>query len=243
MKTAKTNTVRGGFGPACLLVAMLLLSVVARAETPLEQVEGLWAYTGLTSSGGQSMPLTGVFLFKDGTFVQQAVFNGEPYYRQGAMAHSGPYSAVKGGVHLVAEQTLSLSPADTDPLSSQGVTEHDLDVTRTDDGLTLVFGSGTVQTFRRIGDAVDATIIPLEQGTLALVDDYFILVSGDDAHAITGYGRYHREGERYFIDVIRWAESDGAQTLSARNAVMSVHFDGKSLRLPGDRVLKVAAPD
>lgn len=241
MKTAKPAPIRSVFGTACFLVALWLVPLLGRADTALPEVEGLWAYTGLTSSGGQSMPLTGIFLFKDGTFIQQAVFNGEPYYRQGAMAHSGPYSGIEGGVHLVAEQTLSVSPAKAEPLSSQGVTEHDLGVTRIDDGLTLVFGSGTVQTFRRIGDAAEATIVPLQHGTMALVDDHFILVSGDDSHAITGYGRYHREGERYFIDVIRWAETDGAETFSARNAVISVRFDGESLHLPGGRVLDVAA--
>ncbi|QIB64137.1 hypothetical protein [Kineobactrum salinum] len=237
MNRAPTTPIRTTYGIACFLVAMLVLPLVSQAETSLKQVEGLWAYTGLTSSGGQSMPLTGIFLFRDGAFIQQAVFNGEPYFKQGAMAHSGPYSAIEGGVHLVAEQTLSLSPAD--PLSSHGVTEHDLDVTRVDDGLTLVFGSGTVQTLRRIGDASDATIVALEDGMMALVDDHFIVVSGDDSYAVTGYGRYHQAGERYFIDVIRWVETDGKETVSARSAVITAHFDGKSLRLPGGRVLKV----
>lgn len=237
MKRTHTAPVRAAFGSACLLVALLLAPLLSQAETPLKQVEGLWAYTGLTSSGGQSMPLTGVFLFKDGAFIQQAVFNGEPYYRQRAMAHSGPYSAIEGGVHLVAEQTLSLSPAD--PLSSQGVTEHDLAVTRVDDGLTLVFGSGTVQTLRRIDDATEATVVDLEHGMMALVNDHFIVVSGDDTYAVTGYGRYRQEGERYFIDVSRWVETDGKETISARSAVITAHFDGKSLRLPGGRVLKV----
>jgi len=237
MYRAHTTHVRATLGTACLLVALLMLPLVPRAETSMQQVDGLWAYTGLTSSGGQSMPLTGVFLFSEGAFIQQAVFNGEPYYQQGAMAHSGPYSAIEGGVHLVANQTLSLSPAA--PLSSHGVTEHDLAVTRVDDGLTLVFGSGTVQTLRRIGDAVDATIVPLEHGMMALVDGYFIVVSGDDSYAVTGYGRYHQDDDRYFIDVIRWVETDGTETLSARSAVITAHFDGKSLRLPGSRVLKV----
>lgn len=242
-KTLQATPFRTAFGTACFLVALLVAPLTVRADAALEQVEGLWAYTGLTSSGGASMPLTGIFLFKDGTFIQQAVFNGEPYYQQAAMAHSGPYSAIEGGVHLVAKQTLSLSPAESDPLSSQGVTEHDLDVSRVDDGLTLVFGSGTVQTFKRMGDAADATVVSLENGTMAMVNDHFILVSGDDSHAVTGYGRYHRDGERYFIDVIRWAETDGKDTLSARSAVISVHFDGKTLRLPGGRVLKVAGTD
>lgn len=242
-RTLLATPFRTALGTACFLAALLVVPLTARADAALKQVEGLWAYTGLTSSGGESMPLTGIFLFKDGTFIQQAVFNGEPYYQQGAMAHSGPYSAIEGGVHLSAEQTLSLSPADSDPLSSQGVTEHDLDVTRVDDGLTLVFGSGTVQTFRRLGDAVDATVVSLENGTMAMVNDHFILVSGDDSYAVTGYGRYQRDGERYFVDVIRWAETDGTDILSARSAVISVHFDSKSLRLPGGRVLKVAGTD
>ncbi|MEQ9462492.1 MAG: hypothetical protein RJQ10_02430 [Haliea sp.] len=239
MNRSPGTPVRVTFGAACLMLALLAAPLLARAETSMQQVEGLWAYTGLTSSGGKSMPLTGVFLFKDGSFIQQAVFNGEPYYKQSAMAHSGPYSAIEGGVHLVAQQTLSLSPAD--PLASHGVTEHDLVVTRDDDGLTLVFGSGTVQTLRRIGAAADAKIVQLEHGMLAMVDGHFIVVSGDDSYAVTGYGRYRQQGERYFIEVIRWAETDGAETISARDAVITATFDGQTLRLPGGRVLKVGA--
>ncbi|MEQ9395741.1 hypothetical protein [Haliea sp.] len=238
MNRTQGTSIRRTLGTACMMLALLATPLLSRAETSMQQVEGLWAYTGLTSSGGKSMPLTGIFLFKDGSFIQQAVFNGEPYFKQSAMAHSGPYSAIEGGVHLVAEQTLSLSPAN--PLSSNGVTEHDLAVTRDDDGLTLVFGSGTVQTLRRIGDAADAKIVALEHGMLALVDEHFLVVSGDDSYAVTGYGRYRQQGDRYFIEVIRWAETDGAETISARDAVISATYDGKTLRLPGGRVLKVS---
>jgi hypothetical protein len=221
---------------AALILTTSVLAGAAQAEVP--PVKGLWAYTGLTSSSGVSMPLTGIFLFADDTFVQQAVFNGEPYYKQSAMAHSGPYRVGEDAVHLVAEQTLSISPANDSPLSSAGETRHELDVTRDGDGLMLVFGSGTVQTFKRLADADDTTVVSLKDGTLAMTDEHLLLVSGNGDYAVTGYGTYRRDGERYFVDVIRWTESDGADTVSARDAVISLHFDGETLRLPNGRVLK-----
>lgn len=243
MQTARGGTIRSGFRVSCFLAAFFLAPSASLADAALKKVEGLWAYTGLTSSGGQSMPLTGIFLFGDDRFIQQAVFNGEPYYQQSIMAHSGSYSVSEDGLVLRAEQTLSVAPTDVRPLTSQGVTEHDVDVTRAEDGLTLVFGSGTVQTFRRLSDGADAMIVPLEHGSMALVDDRLILVSGNDSHVVAGYGRYKRTGERFFIDIIRWAETDGTDTLSVRTGAISLHYDGESLRLPGGRELKIAAVD
>ncbi|MDH3692220.1 MAG: hypothetical protein OEU36_22530, partial [Gammaproteobacteria bacterium] len=76
-------------------------------STSLEQqVSGLWLYTGLTTSDGTDMPLTGIFLFKDGVFLQQAVFDGGTFGEAGSMAHAGPYrpEPATGSIHLVAEQ-------------------------------------------------------------------------------------------------------------------------------------------
>jgi len=84
-----------------------------------QQVDGLWFYTGLTTSDGTDMPLTGIFLFKDGVFVQQAVFDGGSFDEAGSMAHAGPYrpEPATGSIHLVAEQTISVTPTDSPALS------------------------------------------------------------------------------------------------------------------------------
>jgi hypothetical protein len=212
-------------------VAGLGAGPAAGAGEALPAVEGLWAYTGLTTSGGVDMPLTGIFLFKDGFFLQQSIFNGEPFGEQGAMAHAGPYGAGPRDVHLVAEQTLSIDPTAAEPLTSNGRTEHDLAVSRKGDELTIVFGSGTSQTFRRLGDAEGATVHRLEDGAVAFADGYFILVTGDAQDAVTGYGTYSRNGEDYTVEVIRWSESDGKAARNLRDGTVSLRFDGKVLTL------------
>ena len=63
-----------------LLVLPLLWAGSVAAEQPiLPESEGLWEYTDLITSGGESLPLTGVFLIKDGMFLQQSIFNGESF--------------------------------------------------------------------------------------------------------------------------------------------------------------------
>ena len=85
-------------------------------------------------------------------FVQYAQFKGEPAQVQGAMAHAGPYPAGDNFIHLVAEQTISTAPSKILPLTYPGLTEHDVDVRRVNDELTLTFkGSGTVQIFELAG--------------------------------------------------------------------------------------------
>ena len=59
------------------LMAVLFGACATAGEKSIdEQVNGLWMYTGLVTGDGTEMPLTGTFLFKDGIFVQQAVFDG-----------------------------------------------------------------------------------------------------------------------------------------------------------------------
>ncbi len=211
------------------------------ADDVLPESEGLWEYTDLITSKGESLPLTGVFLIKDGIFLQQAVFNGEPFAEQGSMAHSGSSWAGGAGLRLTANQTLSLSPIGEERLSSMGKTEHDLKVTRDGDELTLVFGAGTstVQTFDKISDASDTRVYAFEDGALALVDEYFILVNGDAQEAVTGYGTFTRSGNELTLNVIRWAQSDGKSTRNLRDVSLATSFDGKVLNLPGGKQLKV----
>ena len=85
--------------PAKLFVFSLLVILYCgnlagnEAEQPIspeQQVEGLWFYTGLITSTGEDLPLNGIFLFKNGLFVQYAQYKGEPSQAQGSMAHAGP---------------------------------------------------------------------------------------------------------------------------------------------------------
>ncbi|MEO0998357.1 MAG: hypothetical protein AAFX58_12650, partial [Pseudomonadota bacterium] len=161
-----------------------------------EQVDGLWMYTGLTTSDGTDLPLTGVFLFKDGHFVQQAVFDSGPFEAAGSMAHAGPATPepATGSVHLVAEQTISIAPEETPALSYRRDTEHDVTVSRSGDALTLIFGmgTGTVQEFRYVGPGA-GELYRLQNGALAFVDGYFVLVDGSEESVTTGYGTFEKQ--------------------------------------------------
>ncbi|MDT8319702.1 MAG: hypothetical protein RQ826_04175 [Xanthomonadales bacterium] len=219
-----------------LLLMCGSLAAGSSAQSTAEQVEGLWFYTGLITSEGTEMPLTGVFLFKDGEFVQQSIFNGSPFEEQGAMAHAGPYTPQAGWVQLVAEQTISSSPLQDPPFSFRADTEHEVTAERSGDDLTLIFGKGTstVQTMEYVGPG-EGDLYHLENGTLALVDGHFVLVHGDENGVVTGYGRFEKDGEALTLNVIRWAEADAASATNRRDIAMQATFDGRQLTLEDGR--------
>jgi hypothetical protein len=208
------------------------------AASTEENVEGLWKYTRLETSGGKEMPLSGIFLFKDGIFVQQAIFDGEPFGEQGSMAHAGPYMAASGSVHLVAEQTISTDPGAESPLSSRGKTEHDVSVTRDRDELTLVFGTGTIQEFKKVGPG-EGVVHTLEDGALAFVDGYFVLVQGNEQAVASGYGTYEKRGDELELDIIRWAEARPSGANNMRDVTVKATFDGSVLTLANGRSYRV----
>ncbi len=162
------------------------------------------------------MPLTGVILYKDGLFAQQSIFDGEPFDAQGAMAHAGPFGAGPKGIHMTAEQTISIAPGKDPALKFRRDTQHDITVDRAGDTMTIVFGSGTVQKFKRIGPA-QGDIYKLQNGVLALVDDHFVIVAGDEQAVVTGYGKFQRKGTAYDLQVIRWAEATPAKATNRRD--------------------------
>lgn len=207
-----------------------------------KQVDGLWMYTGLTRGDGQGMPLTGIFLFKDGTFMQQAVFDGTPFEEQGAMAHAGPYEAKADHVYLLAEQTISTAPGEDSPLSFQAGTEHQVTVDREGDNLTLVFsmGTGTVQEFRRVGPG-EGELHHLADGALAFVDGHFLLVEGNEQSVVTGYGTYDRDGSDYRLNVIRWTEANSSGATNLKQTTLEATFDGDVLALADGRNFEVVA--
>ncbi|MDE0284839.1 MAG: creatininase family protein [Gammaproteobacteria bacterium] len=207
-----------------------------------QQVEGLWFYTGLITANGEEEPLDGIFLFRDGFFVQYAQFTGASAREQGAMAHAGPYSEGDGFIRLAAEQTLSTAPSESPPLTSRGLTEHEVDVQRVDDELTLNFmRSGTVQKFVRAGPG-DGKVYRLENGALALVDGYLVLVSGDENGVETGYGRYEAENGAIRVDLDYWTSADKTSASNKNHTGMNATFDGESLTLEDGRRFHVLTP-
>lgn len=228
--------VRSVILPALVLVAQP--AALAEVDTgPMRAAEGLWEYTDLITRDGQSLPLTGVFLIKKDMFLQQSIFNGDPFALQGSMAHAGPYWAGGAGLMLRSDQTLSMDPSESNPLTSAGAMEHDLKVTRSGEDLTLQFGAGTstIQTFKYLGDARDAVLYQLENGTLALADGYFILVVGDDNAAVTGYGNFERSGGDMTLSIIRWAESNGERVDNLQSGTLSAALTDDALTLADGR--------
>lgn len=223
------------------LVALAMSSARADKADAVKAAEGLWAYTSLQAGGtGQSMPLTGVILYKDGLFAQQSIFNGEPFDAQGAMAHAGPFGAGPKGIHMTAEQTISIAPGKAPALKFRRDTQHDITVDRAGDTMTIVFGSGTVQKFKRIGPA-QGDIYKLQNGVLALVDDHFVLVAGDEQAVVTGYGKFQRIGTAYDLQIIRWSEATPAKAINRRDGSLKATFDGKTFALADGRAFQVVA--
>ncbi len=207
----------------------------------VKAAEGLWAYTALIAgSRPKDMPLTGVILFKDGMFAQQSIFDGTPFEAQDAMAHAGPFGAGPMGVHMTAEQTISTSPGKDKPLNFRRDTQHDISVDRSGDEMTIVFESGTIQKFKRIGPA-NGRIHKLDKGVLALVDGHFLLVDGDEQGVVTGYGTYQQSGTTYDLNVTRWAEATPSKALNKRDFAQKATFDGKKLTLADGRSFSVAS--
>ena len=234
--------------PAKLFIFSLLVILYCgnlaanEAEQPdslEQQVEGLWLYTGLITSTGEDLPLNGIFLFKNGFFVQYAQYKGEPAQAQGSMAHAGPYSAGDNFIHLAAEQTISTAPSENPPLTYRGLTEHDVDVRRVNDELTLTFrGSGTVQIFELAGPG-EGKVYKLENGALAFVDGYFILVNGDENGVDTGYGRYESKYDAISLDITYWTSANKSSASNTNHTSMNATFDGQDLTLEDGRRFQV----
>ena len=200
-----------------------------------QRVEGLWFYTGLLTPDGEDLPLEGIFLFRDGVFVQYAQFTGGSPREQGAMAHAGLYLEGDGFIRLVAEQTISTAPLTETPLTYRGLTEHEVEVKRKDEALTLTFmRSGTVQKFVRVGPG-EGKVYKLENGALALVDGYLVLVSGDENGVETGYGRYELEHDAVRLETACWTSAHQSSASNPNHTRMSATFDGKVLTLEDGR--------
>jgi hypothetical protein len=226
-------------------VALAALAATGATATPaargdaVKDAEGLWAYTALLAgTEKKNMPLTGVILFKDGLFAQQSIMDGAPFEKQGSMAHAGPFGPGPNGVHMTAEQTISTAPGEEKPLRFRPNTQHDISVERSGDEMTIVFSTGTVQKFKRIGPA-NGRIHKLDKGVLALVDGHFVLVDGDEQGVVTGFGVYKQSGSTYELNATRWAEATPTKAINKRDFTQKATFDGKTLALADGRKFQV----
>ena len=237
---------RIGALPPSLVRAELLGEPVRARETRVasESIAGLWSYETLTPAKGRTLRPAGFFLFKDGHFVQEALNEGEPFDQQAVQAHAGTYS-LAGTVRLAADVQLGVNPLRTPAVSSSPGRTHQLTPERQGDHLTLTFGSGTVQTFRRVGPG-SGELVLLERGILALVDGRFLIVAEDGGRHIVGAGRFERQGGRLALTADRWMTSrDGRPRYQRQVRIEAVLEDGE-LRLPGEAPFRVrvgASPD
>ena len=202
-----------------------------RVEVPPSAlVDGVWAYTGLTPRGGKELALTGLFVFHDGYFVQHAINDGDPLASQGGQGHFGGVRDAGNVMEITAEVAAGTSPLGTPPLSLRFGTEHQVTPAVEGDALTLTFGSGTVQKFKRVGRG-EGTVHSLDKGGLALVDGHFVLVATRDGKVWAGSGRYARAGTKLTLEASRWFTADEKGVTNVRDRKLGAELDGKALRL------------
>ena len=232
---------RGQFRAVLGAVALLLMGPPAAAfvqgTAQSSSVEGLWSYETLKAAKGSTTRLTGYFLFKDGYFAQEALNDGEPFDQQVVQAHAGPFT-VTGTVQLAPEVQLGVRPTRTPAVSSSQGRTHEITPTVKGNHLTLTFGSGTVQTFRRVGPG-EGELIRLERGALALVDGRFVFVFEDSGRQIVGGGRAERRGPQISLVADRWMTAHDGKPRYQRNVKIGAVLEGGELRVPGEAPMRV----
>jgi len=227
------------------ILRLLLIAQVAAepasAVRPEDAVRGLWAYTALQPRDQAEFPLTGLFLFQDGFFVQHTVNDGEPFAEQGGQAHFGTYEGNGEELKLVAEIAVSTSPAKEPRLSLRQNTEHRVSPELARDGLTLRFGTGTVQKLRRLSPT-KGQVHRLDRGVLVLVDGHFLLVARTDDGVVAGSGRFASQGPSLELRATRWFRASADRVVNRRELVLSATWDGQSLFLPEGLRFRVREP-
>jgi hypothetical protein len=228
-----------------IVVAAVAFCVLPAGSAPAQSqgtaealgAAGLWTYETLTAAKGQTTRLSGFFLFKDGVFLQEALNDGEPFDQQLVQAHAGSYT-VDNAIRLVAEVQLAIRPGRTPAVVSSPGRTHEITPTRDGDRLTLTFGSGTVQTFRRVGPGA-GKIVLLDRGALALVDGRFVLVAEAGTRRVVGAGRAESRGSGLQLQAERWITGNGETLRYQRNIRVDATLEGGELRLPGEAPLRV----
>lgn len=105
-------------------------------------------------------------------------------------------------------------------------------------GLTTKDGTEMPLTGVKAGRG-EGELYALANGSLALVDGYFVLVEGDESSAANGYGTYTQDGDDLTLNVIRWSEADASGAKNLKDVSMQASFDGTALTLEDGRSFKV----
>ncbi|MFQ5791266.1 MAG: hypothetical protein ACE5JI_12415, partial [Acidobacteriota bacterium] len=182
---------------------------------------------------------TGLFLFHEGRFVQQAIHDGEPFDKQMAQAHAGTYRSDDTGVHLVAELGIIVRPEEDPPLSLGSRGSHHVVPKRSGDTLTLTFSTGTVQKLERVGGG-RGRIFKLEGGLLALVNGSFLLVASLPERTVAGSGTYERQAASLELDAARWFSLRQGRVSYVRHRALQATFDERTLMLEDGTTFRVS---
>lgn len=239
----RTGTTPGRVLLFCAVLLLEPIGLAGRIQSPERgdgsPIAGLWSYETLAPAKGSPVRLSGLFLFSNGYFIQEALNDGEPFDRQAVQAHAGTYSVdAANRVQLVTEVQLAIRPGRVPAVVSNPGRTHEIAPAREGDRLTLTFGSGTVQTFRRSGPG-EGRIVLLETGALALVDGKFILVAETGGSQVVGAGRVEAAGPRLALVADRWATAANGKVAYQRQVRIDAELDDAALRVPGMPPLRV----
>jgi hypothetical protein len=206
----------------------------------MEVVEGLWSYETLQIGESPPVPLTGLFLFQNGRFLQQTINEGGIFVEQLGMGHSGTYEWRQGIIRLLAKVGLMIEPTKTPILESRSNSLHHITPDLSGDRLTLSFDMGVIQKLTRVtkGDQFEK-IIDLDEGGLGLVGDRFILVAEHPGEGVAGSGHFTRSENELRFKVDRWFTLRESQAQYQRDGVIVAIFDGQKLSLPKGMTFRV----
>ena len=187
---------------------------------------------------GDETRLDGLFVFKDGRFVQQSLNLGEPFTSQVAQAHAGTFTIENGKIDLFAEVGLIVN--------ADGGVARRLEPQSS----ARAGGGATVQSARAhvrqrhgaevhsASDPPQGAIVPLSKGALALVDGHFMLVFEEGGRALAGSGKYTQQGTTLQLTPERWLSANGSQVRYAR-ARVDATLDARTLTIPGEGAIQV----
>ena len=145
--------------PRWMFSLYAVVAFVATAVTPLTaapknelveaDLQGAWRYKQIVARGAAS-PVTGIFIFHEGNFLQTAMHDGEPQAKQMALAYAGSYRVDKTTMQLAVDMEIAMDPSAYPASHFREGTSYDCKVQLDGDVLTITFPSDVVQVLERV---------------------------------------------------------------------------------------------
>ncbi len=221
------------------LVLTLFVCFAATRLAAADEIAGLWIYESFDRPVHGVKPLVGLFLFKEGRFVHQAMHGSEPMEEQLADAHIGRYRLKPEGiVQFDVDTGIVVTPAGESLLSARSDTSHDVGYKRSGEYLFLSFANGAIEKLVKVPNN-KANLIDLDRGMLALTDRHFILVTEPEGGWLAGSGLYKMEEHDIQFEAMRWFEVSNGNAHYSADKTFEAMLDGKMLKLtdgPGFQV-------